>query len=169
MAGDAKKLCRNALKMVIDVVILIIGIVLLAVPNVAMQTITVILGIVLLAYGGITTFLIFYKKDGRSPVVPIIFIVIGVLLLIFSNLFANTILPFAIGVWMLVMGIVSLAGSRGMGKLPMIMSVIAIVLGVIILIGVFVGANIMAVLLGVCMLIYGVTAVIDFIAMRGRG
>ncbi len=167
MADNSKKLSGVMVKIIIDIVILVIGIVLLAVPNAAMQTITIILGIILLAYGGITLCIVLYKKDGRSPLVAIICIVLGILLLVFSGVFANTVLPFVIGIWMLIMGIVGLASAKHVGKVPMVMSIVAIALGVIILIGVFVGANVLAVLLGVCMLIYGISSIIDFIAVKG--
>ena len=168
MADDSRKLSGKVVKGIVDVIILILGIVLLAVPNATMQAIIIIIGIIALAYGGIALFIFLYNKDGRNSVPAVICVVLGILLLVFSNTFANTVLPFIIGAWMLVMGIIGLAGTRKTESLSLILTITSVILGIIIIIGVFAGANIIAPLLGVCMIIYGIAAIIGLFTARGN-
>ncbi len=165
-----KSMTPTNFKIIIDLIILIIGIILLAAPDTTLEVITIILGIVLIVYGVLTVLAIVGKRTGASLVVPIICIVAGVLLLIFNSFFANIALPVVIGIWMLVMGIISISDARHVTgtKLNMILAIVAIVLGIVILVGVFSGVNTLGILLGICMLIYGAVSVVNWLFSRAK-
>lgn len=172
--ANEKALSNDAFKMIVNVVILILGIILIAAPTVAMQVIITILGIILLAYAIISIVVNVSRKskglESQSIGWPVVWLIVGILLLVFNGAFANVILPLVIGVWAIVMGFMNLASSlriKGMGgsfMVSLILSIIAIVLGIIIIIGIFTAANVVGTLLGVCMLIYGIVSIVNWIA-----
>lgn len=168
------KISPSTIQLIINIVILIIGIILIAVPNVAISLITIILGVVLLVFG-IIQLMVTVKKDlGKAlMVMPIVSIVVGVVFIIFSETIANTILPFVIGLWILVMGIMGLVEASGnqmrsTWKASIVISIICIAIGIILLIGVFAGQNILSTLLGVCMVIYGVISLVNWLMARAH-
>ena len=160
---------NSAFKMIVNIILLVLGIVLIAVPESGMQGITIVVGIGLVIYGIVVILMHAYKRNngGDAPdiVVPIVWLVVGILLLIFNSFFANILLPIVIGAWMIIMGAASLSSAYSL--LAKILTVIAIVLGVIIIVGVFVsGMNIVGTLLGICMLIYGIVSIMQWIAIK---
>jgi len=168
---DERAVSSGNFSLIVNIIILAIGIILTAVPNAVMATITIILGIILVSYGGITLAATVAKKTGANLLVPILCLILGVILLVFNNFFANTALPFVIGIWMIVMGVMSLVkaiSNREFGswKFSLILSAAAIVLGIVILAGIVLGSNVLGVILGVCMIIYGATAVVNWLVMR---
>ncbi len=156
-------------KLIVAIILLVVGLIMVLQPNVALSVFTMILGIGLLGYSAISIIVILARHEKGGLVLPIVLAALGVILLIFNDLFANTVLPFVIGAWMVIMGITSLVSVRKMGLsiANTVLSCAAIAIGIIILVGVFTGGNMLATLLGVCMLVYGVVEIINFI-MIGR-
>lgn len=154
-------------KIIIDIIILILGIVLIAMPNQSLAAITIVIGIVLIGYGAISIIISIVRRMHAGILLPIICAAVGIILLVFNQLFANTVLPFIIGLWMLIMGIINFGVARraSLSVANVILSLVAVVLGIIILIGVFVGHNTFSTMLGVSMLIYGVASIINTISM----
>ena len=103
---------KEMIRLILSIVLLAIGIILLMAPNTAMAVIVVIIGVVVLAYGVIQLFTNISRRNrgdaNASYVVPIIAIIVGILLIIFRDGIANIILPFIIGVWAIITGIMSL-------------------------------------------------------------
>lgn len=164
---DDKAVSSGNFSLIVNIIILAIGIVLIAIPNAVLSTVTLILGIVLIGYGGITLATIIGKKTGANILIPVLCLALGVILIIFNNFFANTALPFVIGIWMIIMGIMSLVravGHRDVSawKLSLILSLAALVLGIIILAGIATGSNALGVILGIAMVIYGAVAIINW-------
>ena len=164
---SSKGFSGNTFKIIIDIILLILGIIMIVAPNATMQVITIILGIILIGYGAISIIISISRGTHIGLLVPIICVVLGVILLVFSNIFANTVLPFVIGVWMVVMGIMNLSIARksNLSVVNTVLSAAAIVLGIIILIGVFVGHQTFGVMLGIAMLIYGIVEIVNWITM----
>ncbi len=173
MAGE-KKISNDVFQLIINIVILILGIILIAFPKEAMGGITIAVGIILLVYGGISIAVGVNKRKKGQEVnitLPVVGVVAGVLLLVFNGVFANTVLPFIIGAWAIIAGVMNLVtaghirhAAPGSGKTVTITALIALALGVIILVGVFVGANTMGMMIGVCMLLYGIVSLVSWIA-----
>ncbi|MDL2238245.1 DUF308 domain-containing protein [Christensenellaceae bacterium OttesenSCG-928-K19] len=173
-----KAISGDTFKLIVNIVILVLGIILIAQPNAAMQAIVIILGIILTAFGAIAVAVFAVKRskgtdDGSNILTPVICLILGIVLLVFNSFFANILLPLVIAIWMLVIGIMNLvsAGSlKGAGagswRVTMIMALGAIVLGIITLVGVFAGGNVVGVLLGVCMLLFGILSIINWAAMQ---
>ena len=103
---------REMIRLILSIVLLIIGLILLGAPTFAMEVIVVIIGIVVLAYGVIQLLINLSKRNrgdaNAGLAIPVIAIIIGILLIIFRGGVANVILPFIIGVWAVITGVMSL-------------------------------------------------------------
>ena len=164
---------REMIRLILSIVLLIIGLILLGAPTFAMEVIVVIIGVVVLAYGVIQLLINLSKRntgDANAGVaVPVIAIIIGVLLIIFRGGVANVVLPFIIGVWALVTGIMSMIEashvkdySTGAWKVALISGLAELALGIIMIAGIIAGGNALGILLGVCLTIYGIISIVEW-------
>ncbi|WP_066685506.1 DUF308 domain-containing protein [Christensenella intestinihominis] len=164
---------REMIRLILSIVLLIIGLILLGAPTFAMEVIVVIIGIVVLAYG-IIQLLINLSKRNRGDAnaglaIPVIAIIIGILLIVFRGGVANVILPFIIGVWAIITGVMSLMEasqvkdfSTGAWKVALISGLAELVLGIIMIVGIIAGSNALGILLGVCLTIYGILSIVEW-------
>lgn len=164
---------RETVRLITAIALLVIGIILLFAPQFAMSVIVIIIGIVLLGYGIIQLIVNLTGRNrgnsGGNIAIPIIAIIIGVLLIVFRDGVASFILPLVIGIWAIITGIMSLIEASSVRHLGMgswrfvtITGLAQLVLGIIMVIGVFTGTNVLGILLGVCLLIYGIMSIISF-------
>ena len=156
---------------IINIILLALGIILICIPNEAMGAITIILGIILVGYGGITLAVNIVKKNDGSLLMPILCLILGLILLAFNSFFANTALPLIVGIWMIVMGVIGMANALHNKILPgwkfsLVLSLAAIALGIIILAGLSMTTNVVGILMGVCMVLYGATAIVNWVVIR---
>lgn len=156
---------------IINIILLAVGIILICLPNQAMNAITIVLGIILLGYGGITLAVNIVKKNESSMLMPILCLILGIILLVFSNFFANTALPLIAGIWMIVMGVVGISNALHNKMFPqwkfsLIMSLTEIALGIIVLAGLSMAANVVGIMLGICLVLYGAAAIVNWIAIK---
>ena len=152
-------------RVIVDLILLVIGIILIAAPNVTMTVITILAGVALLAYGVISLITAIKKKNDANLVIPLICIIAGVLVLVFNNFFADIALPLVMGIWVLLMGIVEIIDVRrnNGSAFNTILAIASIIIGAIILIGIIVGHNTMGMLLGVCLVVYGAVSLINWL------
>ena len=165
--NNEKRLSADAVKIIVGLIILVTGMVLWFVPGADMVIIVWVIGIIMLAYGVIATIVVVRKKDGSKPVLPIVCAVFGALLLVFCTFIGHTVLPFVIGAWMIVMGVLDLLGAQKTeGNLRKILGIASLVLGIIVLICLFAVKDTQATAAIICMLVFGVVAIVDFFAVR---
>ena len=176
---DRKNLSGDTFRLIVNIVILVLGLILIARPNEAMQGIVIILGIILLVYGVCFVLFDIYKnRKGESSsgiLIPVICLIIGIILLVFNSFFASILLPLVIGVWMIVMGIMYLISTGALKSarasswgLSLGVALAAVILGIITIIGIFVNdedVNVVGTLLGVCMMLFGIASVINWAAI----
>ncbi|MEG2189044.1 MAG: DUF308 domain-containing protein [Christensenella sp.] len=164
---------KEMIRLILSIVLLVIGLILLAVPKFAMDVIVIIIGVVVLAYGVVQLLMNLSKrKQGDAAVgfaVPVICIIIGLLLIIFHAQVAMVLLPLIIGLWAIVTGVMSLMESAqvkeqsvGAARMALIAGIAELVLGIIIVIGIFTQSSTLGMLLGVCLTIYGVMSLIEW-------
>lgn len=160
-------------RMIINVLLLILGIVFLAAPTHALQGITIALGILLIIYSGLMIAMREINKARGlaygSLTWPIIWLAAGILLLIFVKPASGWLLPLVIGVWMIVLGIYNLRSSHEIhaigaktGPFATILAIAEIILGVLSLCSMANYGATLGIMMGVCMLIYGVAAIISW-------
>lgn len=161
------------IRLVLSIVLLAIGIILLMAPSTAMAVIVVIIGVVVLAFGVIQLFINISKRNKGTQdatyVIPIIAIIVGLLLIIFRDGVANVILPFIIGIWAIITGVMSLMESSQIKdyhssswKVVLISGIAELALGVIMIAGIIAQSNVIGILLGVCLTIYGILSLIGW-------
>ncbi|MEA4853210.1 MAG: DUF308 domain-containing protein [Christensenella sp.] len=165
---------KDMIRLILSIVLLVIGIILLAAPQAAMIGIVILIGVVMLVYSGVTIIMTISKRNkGEHALftIPIIVLIIGILLLVFRDGVANVLLPIIIGIWAIVTGIMSIIDAsslKHMGssswKVPTITGVAALALGIIMLIGIA-ATNVVGILLGVCLLIYGIITIVEWIVV----
>ena len=168
-------------RMIINVLLLILGLVFLASPNTALQGVTIALGILLIIYGGITIAMREIKKarggEHGSLTWPIVWLAVGILLLIFTRQAAGWLMPLIVGIWMIVLGILNLRNSRQIhavggktGPLAIILAIAEIILGVLSICSMWSGGTALGIMIGVCMLLYGVCSIVSwavsYVALR---
>lgn len=163
---NKKSMSAEKVSLLVNCILLGLGIVLIAVPNLAMSTITMVLGIVLASYGAITLITAIVKKDGESVTMPVMFTVFGTVLLVFNNFFSNMALPLIVGIWMLVMGIMGAISSVTFRaykpwKISLLLNLVAAAAGLVILSGLAMKTNMAAVFLGAVFVVYGIMTIVN--------
>lgn len=160
-------------KMIINVLLLILGIIFLAQPQQALTGVSIALGILLIIYGAIVIALNEVRKargESYNGIVwPIIWLVLGILLLVFASSVAGWLMPLVIGAWMIVLGVMNLrsshkihqAGGHG-GTVATILAIAEIILGVLSICSIANGGAGLGIMIGVCMLVYGVCSIISW-------
>ena len=164
---------KEMIRLILSIVLLVIGIILLCAPQYSMPVIVLVIGVVVLVYGVIQLLLdLRHRKAGVTTdvmAIPVISIVVGILLIIFRDGVANYILPIIIGAWAVITGIMSMLDgshvkeySKGAWKTALISGIIELALGIVIIIGVIAGGNVLGVLLGICLTIYGILSIVGW-------
>lgn len=160
------------MRMILNLAILIFGIIFIANPRSALVGITVTAGILILIYG---IFGCVQYAVGRATTAlgwSIVEIIIGILLLVFVRPASHWLLPLVVGIWMLWTGISALRAAReatgAVETRTIAIATAEIVLGVLIIVGMAFSGWLMGLLLGICMLLYGATALVgDVLAIAG--
>lgn len=161
------------MRMILNLAILIFGIIFVANPRSALVGITVTVGILILIYGVVGCV---QYAAGRAKTAlgwSIVLVIIGILLLVFAGPASRWLLPLAVGLWILWMGVSGLMDARkSTGKVEtkaIAVATIEIVLGILILVCMAFSGWLMGLMIGICMLLYGATALIgDFMAIAGK-
>lgn len=160
-------------RMIINILLLILGIIFIAAPSTALTGVTITLGILLIIYGGIMIALNEVRKARgeahNAIILPIVWLAVGILLLVFSDAVAWWLLPLVVGAWMIVLGIMNLRSSRQIhamgGKSATFATIVAvaeIILGVLSICSMATGGSGLGIMAGICMLIYGVCSIISW-------
>lgn len=162
---------RDVGELFLGLACLIIGIVILFHPQIVMNTLVMIIGITILVYGALLLIQHFVCQgtgDMIGIVSPVIYILCGVLLIVFSNTIVGTILPFIIGLWMVIMGALGVSTSyqlksAGFPKwwFPLINAGISLLLGIIILFYRDIVPATFGILVGIYLVIFGIFKIFE--------
>lgn len=174
MAQSKTQSSHSIVSLILSIILLIVGIALLANPVDGMEVIVLILGIVLIIYGGFTIISNAARgiKGIGTYVMPLVLLALGILLIVFRGPTASILLPLIIGVWAVVQGAIHLTQALqvrrdgGYWQAKLILAVITLALGVIILISMFVGGNAVGAILGIIMIAFAVISMIQWFMGR---
>lgn len=179
--NNNSSISSGSVKMIINILILILGIIFISNPSAALQGVTITLGILLIVYGGIMIGLHEIKRSKGEPTPalgwPILWMIVGILLLVFVRQASAWLLPLVVGVWILILGFMNLHTShqiRSMGgktaTIALILAIAEIILGIISLVSMAFQGTALGIMIGICMLIYGIASIvswaINYLAMR---
>ncbi|MDA3879874.1 MAG: DUF308 domain-containing protein [Prolixibacteraceae bacterium] len=158
------------------IVSVIVGGAIIAVPNLTANVVMQILGALLIA-DGIIAFLIEYFKKEKQPANPwvliprgILSVIVGAILVIFPSFLIN-IFVFVLGIVLFMAGFSLLttqlnARKIGISWIMVILSVIAIVSGIVLIASPFESTNNLLIFFGVIMFLYGIGEIVWSFKLR---
>lgn len=163
---------RKITSILLCIVYIIVGIAFLIWPAKVQDLITIILGVIALAYG-IYRLILYFTKDkfaamvGNDLIIGIIFAILGVVVLILGRRLL-TIVPVLFAIFIMLSSIVKIQRSFDIKRLGgskwlsvFIMALISIVLAAIILVERHEAMNVLIRIIGIFMIIDGVTGIIS--------
>lgn len=158
---------------------IVLGIVLMAWPTTSVQMICYGLGIGMIVLG-ITYGIVYFTKDNLSGflqmdlVIGIVCLAFGVFLLLNTQFF-KTVLPFAMGIILLLGAVVKIQSSINMKRLKfkkwfavLIAALVIIALAIVLLCNVIRDDHIMILYIGACLILDGLTNLISLICIQSR-
>lgn len=150
---------------IFSIIFILIGAFLLARPSDAIHLVSYALGIILGVWGLISIIQFFTDKESLSYldlsfVTGVFVFIFGIIILIKPEIIAS-IIPLLLGVWMLVNGVTKLSYSLTLNAnknaaSSIIISVIIIILGIMLIINPFSGAEKLVQILGVSIIVYSI-------------
>lgn len=163
----------------VSAVYIVLGGVLLAWPDTSLKMICYGLGFAMIVLG-ITYGIIFFTKEEHSGFLPMD-LVIGIVCLAFGVFillnpsFLHTVLPFAMGIILLLGAIVKIQNSVNMKRLRyekwylvLICAVAIIVLGIVLLCNIFSEEKYMVLYIGICLIFDGLTNMVSLLCIQLR-
>ncbi|MDO4323633.1 MAG: DUF308 domain-containing protein [Lachnospiraceae bacterium] len=157
----------------------VLGIVLLVWPTTSVKMICYGLGFVMVVLG-ITYGIIYFTKDNLSGflqmdlVIGIVCLAFGVFILL-NPTFLSTVLPFAMGIILLLGAVVKIQSSLNMKRLKfskwylvLICALVIVALGIVLLCNPFNEERYMILYIGICLIFDGVTNLVSLICIQTR-
>lgn len=179
----SKNTFRNVVKrnfnatIISSIVTIFLGLLLFLQAENTLKTISYIIGIFLLVVGIATIIKMVLDKDVRiylntSFIIGIFCSIIGFVLLINPTLLTS-ILPFCIGIWMIISGTMKIQTSLALKdeenktwtKL-LIFAIVVFVLGLLLIINPFGGAVIVTKIIGICLIIYSIADIVGTMMLK---
>ena len=165
----------NITSIIFSLLFLILGILLLCRPADALNIVSYSLGGMLIIWGVIQMIQFFIKKDSQnffdlSFVVGIFVSIFGVIILLKPRIISD-IIPLMLGIWMIINGVTKLAYSLTINKKSkslstIVISIAIIVVGLLLVINPFAGAEILTQLIGISMIIYSILDLVGAIFIK---
>lgn len=169
-AGLAEYATRTRWLLVVAGVLgLIVGIIVLAEPNIALSTLAVITGIFLLVDGiietvwSVSTSLIGDREQGwfLAVLLAIATAIVGILLIRHPT-HAVTAIALLLGFWLMISGMIRLGKTRGLKSgrgLEMILAAVEFVAGIVIVASPRIGVGTLALLIGIALILRGIAMI----------
>lgn len=149
-----------ATSLITSIIVLILGILLLAKPDMIINIVSVIMGIVVLVPGIISLVDYFKTKYNPNLVIGVVACIIGVIF-IFNSKFVSSILPFLLGIYFIIDGIsklqyaLELRKNKVVNYMPSVLvAILILVCGVLMMVNPFGGALAITQVIGIFMIIY---------------
>lgn len=162
---------------VVSLILFVIGLMLLLYSDTIIKMVSIILGIVLIV-AGIVMIVRYFKEDNRTFLTGFnfgygIISMIAGSALILNPTIVGSLLPFVIGIWVIISSIIRLEGvfylrQTGSDKwiTPLVLAIISLICGILCVFGPFLVASIIVQFIGVIMMIYAVVDIINSISVR---
>lgn len=156
-----------------------LGVVLIAWPSLSVRMIGIALGIVMIVLG-ITYGFIYYTRDNHQGflqmdlVIGIVCVAFGVFILL-NQTFLTEVLPFAMGIILLLGAVVKIQNSLNMRKLKirkwylaLICALMIVALGIVLLCNPFATERYMLLYIGICLILDGLTNLTSLFCIQTR-
>ncbi len=156
-----------------------LGVVLIAWPSLSVRMIGIALGIVMIVLG-ITYAIIYYTRDNLQGflqmdlVIGIVCFAFGIFILL-NQAFLTEVLPFAMGIILLLGAVVKIQSSLNMRKLKfrkwylvLICALVIVALGIVLLCNPFATERYMLLYIGICLILDGLTNLVSLFCIQSR-
>lgn len=160
---------------IFSIIFILIGAFLLARPDDAIHLVSYALGIILLVWGLISVVQFFTDKESQnylefSFITGVFVLIFGIIILVKPEIIAS-IIPLLLGVWMLVNGVTKLSYSLTINKnknaaSSIIISLIIVIIGILLIINPFSGAEKLVQILGITIIIYSVLDLLECLSIK---
>lgn len=160
---------------VFSIILCLIGIFLLSKPEVTLHAISYVIGIILIVWGiiPIITFITNKEKESYlefSFICGVFSCLLGIIIMINPNIIGS-IIPFLVGTWMIINGIIKLSYSITLNKesnatISIMISIIILICGLLLIFNPFGGAIVLTKLIGIFTIIYSLLDLIECFTLK---
>lgn len=160
---------------IFSIVLILIGLFLLINPETTLHAISYVIGIGLIVWGLVPTIQALSNKENESYmqiglILGVFAILFGIFVVLTPN-FIGSIIPFVLGIWMIINGIIKLSYSVTLNKNSnatnaIIISLVITVCGLILVFNPFGGAKFMTQILGISLIVYSVLDLVECFTLK---
>ncbi|MBQ1495751.1 MAG: DUF308 domain-containing protein [Bacilli bacterium] len=165
----------NITSILFSIIFILIGSFLLARPEDAIHLVSYALGIILIAWGVISVVSFFTDKESQNYlefgfILGVFVLIFGIIILVKPDTIAS-IIPLLLGIWMLINGVTKLSYSLTLNNnksalSSIIISLIIVLLGILLIINPFQGAQKLVQILGISILVYSLLDLIECFSIK---
>ena len=165
----------NITSILFSIIFILIGSFLLARPEDAIHLVSYALGIILIAWGVISVVSFFTDKESQNYlefgfILGVFVLIFGIIILVKPDTIAS-IIPLLLGIWMLINGVTKLSYSLTLNNnksalSSIIISLIIVLLGILLIINPFHGAQKLVQILGISILLYSLLDLIECFSIK---
>lgn len=161
---------------IVSLILLMIGFLLWTKSDTIIKLVSIILGIVLIV-AGIVMLVRYWKTDKKTVLSSfnfgygIISMIAGTALILNPTI-VGSLLPFVIGIWVIISSIMRLEGAFYLKQLgstkwvtPLILAIMSLICGILCVFGPFLVANIIVQFIGIILMIYAIVDIINAISV----
>lgn len=160
---------------VFSIILCLIGIFLLSKPEVTLHAISYVIGIILIVWGIILIITFITNKEKESYlefsfICGVFSCLLGIIIMINPNIIGS-IIPFLVGTWMIINGIIKLSYSITLNKesnatISIMISIIILICGLLLIFNPFGGAIVLTKLIGIFTIIYSLLDLIECFTLK---
>lgn len=160
---------------IFSIVLILIGLFLLINPETTLHAISYVIGIGLIVWGLVPTLQALSNKENESYmqiglILGVFAILFGIFVVLTPN-FIGSIIPFVLGIWMIINGIIKLSYSVTLNKNSnatnaIIISLVITICGLILVFNPFGGAKFMTQILGISLIVYSVLDLVECFTLK---
>lgn len=163
------------MSVVFSIVLFLLGVFLLVQPETTLNVVSYTIGTFLIIWGIIPVLTFLSNKDNNkylevSFIIGVFALIIGIVIMLNPKLIVS-IIPFVIGVWMVINGITKLSYSLSLNKEndarnSIILSILILVCGIILVFNPFSGAVVLTQVIGISVIMYALIDLADCFTLR---
>ncbi len=163
------------MSVVFSIVLFLLGVFLLVQPETTLNVVSYTIGTFLIVWGIIPVLTFLSNKDNNkylevSFIIGVFALIIGIVIMLNPKLIVS-IIPFVIGVWMVINGITKLSYSLSLNKEndarnSIILSILILVCGIILVFNPFSGAVVLTQVIGISVIMYALIDLADCFTLR---
>lgn len=173
LSKKIKSMYRTSI--VFSIILFALGLFLLINPETTLHAISYIVGTVLIISGIIPVLSYFLNKDTQNYlnfgfILGVFIIIFGIIVIIKPNLIGS-IIPFLVGIWMMINGVTKLFYALNLNKegdaiSSIVISLLILVSGLLLLINPFGGAIVLTQFIGISVIIYSVLDLLECYTLK---